>query len=56
MSTIAASEVHTPDATERDERIQRYNLFERIVHWTVAITFIALMLSGLALAYPRLVP
>ena len=24
------------------------------MHWTVAITFIALMLSGLALGYPRL--
>lgn len=40
----------------RDERhrLLRYNAFERIVHWIVAITFIALMLSGLALAYPRM--
>jgi formate dehydrogenase subunit gamma len=34
--------------------IRRYNLFERIVHWEVTITFIALMLSGMALAYARL--
>jgi formate dehydrogenase subunit gamma len=34
--------------------IQRYNLFERIVHWEVTITFIALMLSGMSLAYARL--
>jgi formate dehydrogenase subunit gamma len=32
----------------------RYSLFERILHWVVAITFVALLLSGLALAYPRL--
>jgi formate dehydrogenase subunit gamma len=34
--------------------VPRYNLFERIVHWEVTITFVALMLSGMALAYPRL--
>jgi formate dehydrogenase subunit gamma len=34
--------------------IARYNLFERVLHWVVAITFVALILSGLALAYPRL--
>jgi formate dehydrogenase subunit gamma len=32
---------------------QRYTFAERIVHWTVALTFIALMLSGFALGYPR---
>jgi formate dehydrogenase subunit gamma len=34
--------------------ITRYSLAERVVHWVVGLTFIALMLSGLALAYPRL--
>ncbi len=34
--------------------LRRYNLFERVLHWVVAVTFIALMLSGMALAYPRL--
>lgn len=34
--------------------VARYNLFERVLHWEVAITFIALMLSGMALTYPRL--
>src|ERR671910_909454 len=34
--------------------VPRYNLFERVLHWAVAITFIALVLSGMALAYPRL--
>lgn len=34
--------------------VARYNLFERVIHWMVAITFIALMLSGMALAWPRL--
>jgi formate dehydrogenase subunit gamma len=32
---------------------QRYTFAERIVHWTVALTFIALMISGFALGYPR---
>lgn len=34
--------------------VPRYNLLERLVHWLVAATFVALLLSGLALAYPRL--
>jgi formate dehydrogenase subunit gamma len=34
--------------------VTRYSAFERVLHWEVAITFIALMLSGMALAYPRL--
>jgi formate dehydrogenase subunit gamma len=34
--------------------LARYTLFERFLHWVVAISFIALMLSGLALAYPRM--
>jgi formate dehydrogenase subunit gamma len=33
--------------------LQRYTFAERIVHWVVALTFIALMLSGFALGYPR---
>jgi formate dehydrogenase subunit gamma len=34
--------------------LKRYSLFERILHWVVGITFVALLLSGLALAYPRM--
>lgn len=34
--------------------IVRYSFFERVLHWTVAVTFVALLVSGLALAYPRL--
>ena len=33
--------------------IVRYVFVERLVHWIVALTFIALMVSGLALGYPR---
>ena len=33
--------------------IVRYVFAERLVHWLVALTFIALMVSGLALGYPR---
>jgi formate dehydrogenase subunit gamma len=43
------------EATEPEPvTIVRYSLFERVLHWVVAITFVALMLSGFALAYPRL--
>ncbi len=43
------------EAAEAEEPgLVRYSLFERILHWVVAITFVALLLSGLALAYPRL--
>lgn len=34
--------------------IRRYTLFERILHWFTALTFIYLLLSGFALAYPRM--
>jgi len=33
--------------------LERYTLTDRIVHWWVALTFIALMVSGFALGYPR---
>jgi formate dehydrogenase subunit gamma len=33
--------------------IERYTFGERLLHWWVALTFIALMLSGFALGYPR---
>ncbi|HEU4489128.1 MAG TPA: formate dehydrogenase subunit gamma [Actinomycetota bacterium] len=36
------------------EGIARYTLFDRIVHWLVGLSFIYLMLSGLALGYPRM--
>jgi formate dehydrogenase subunit gamma len=37
-----------------DAAIERYSFFDRILHWFVALTFIYLMLSGLALGYPRM--
>jgi formate dehydrogenase subunit gamma len=37
----------------REKEIVRYSLADRVAHWFVAITFIYLMLSGLALGYPR---
>lgn len=40
---------------DHDQRgVVRYSLFERILHWTVALSFIYLMLSGFALGYPRM--
>jgi formate dehydrogenase subunit gamma len=41
-------------AVEEPAEIRRYSLWERLLHWEVAVTFVALMLSGMALAYPRL--
>lgn len=42
--------VAAPAGTE----IQRYSLGERVLHWFIAATFIYLVLSGLALGYPRM--
>jgi formate dehydrogenase subunit gamma len=36
------------------KEVERYSLFERIVHWVVGVTFLYLLLSGMALAYPRM--
>jgi formate dehydrogenase gamma subunit len=38
----------------REKLLVRYSFADRIAHWLVAITFIYLMLSGLALGYPRM--
>ena len=34
--------------------LTRYTFFERLLHWGVAIAFVALLVSGLALAFPRM--
>jgi formate dehydrogenase subunit gamma len=50
-------EPETPEhevAEAETGELLRYTFFERFLHWVVAITFVALLLSGLALAYPRL--
>jgi formate dehydrogenase subunit gamma len=36
------------------KEVVRYSLLERIVHWVVGVTFVYLLLSGVALAYPRM--
>lgn len=40
------------DGRERDQVIVRYTVGERVVHWVVALSFLYLLLSGLALFYP----
>lgn len=40
-------------ALETKGTIERYRFAERLLHWWVALTFIALMVSGFALGYPR---
>jgi formate dehydrogenase subunit gamma len=37
----------------REKTIVRYSVWDRFWHWTTAIAFIYLFLSGLALGYPR---
>lgn len=39
--------------TSPDE-IDRFGFTERVVHWVAAVTFVVLLLSGLALSYPSL--
>jgi formate dehydrogenase subunit gamma len=52
MAVTEARVVETRPAEKR--WIVRYSLFDRVLHWWVALTFIYLMLSGLALGYPRM--
>ena len=55
MTIMATPGSGTPvTGPPRPKEIVRYSLFERLVHWEVAVTFIYLMLSGMALAYPRM--
>ena len=35
-------------------RIERFTYFERIVHWTLGLSFVYLLLTGLAFSHPRL--
>jgi formate dehydrogenase subunit gamma len=37
-----------------DDALPRFTFFQRIVHWVVGLTFVALLATGLALSYPRL--
>jgi formate dehydrogenase iron-sulfur subunit len=53
-STTSGGDGHRPAAADGRGEIERYSLFDRIVHWFIALTFIYLMLSGLALGYPRM--
>lgn len=36
------------------EEVQRFSFSERVVHWVAAVTFVLLLLTGLALSYPSL--
>lgn len=42
---------HTPGG----ERVQRWSSFERILHWTTAVLFIALAITGLSMLFGRAV-
>jgi formate dehydrogenase subunit gamma len=50
MTITGPRPVRAPEA----RTIVRYSFFERVLHWEVGVTFIYLLLSGMALAYPRL--
>jgi formate dehydrogenase iron-sulfur subunit len=53
-STSTDGDGERPVAPPAQEEIRRYSLFERVLHWFIALTFIYLTLSGLALGYPRM--
>lgn len=53
MSAVRAGAVGVNGDAAPGAGIERYTFAERVVHWFVALTFIALMLSGFALGYPR---
>lgn len=41
-------------SVQQEAQIERYSLFDRLLHWFVALTFVYLFLSGLAIGYPRM--
>ena len=45
--TVATSET-------KSRILLRFTFFERIIHWVVGVTFVALLMSGLAFSYPAL--
>jgi formate dehydrogenase subunit gamma len=53
MSAVRAGTISTNGGSAASTGFERYTFVERVVHWVVALTFIALMLSGFALGYPR---
>jgi formate dehydrogenase subunit gamma len=53
VSAVRAGAVGVNGDAAPGAGIERYTFAERVVHWFVALTFIALMLSGFALGYPR---
>jgi formate dehydrogenase subunit gamma len=53
MSAVHVGAVGSSNGHTADAGLLRYTFAERVVHWWVALTFTALMLSGFALGYPR---
>jgi len=53
-STDGAGDGSGPVAPPAQDEIERYSMFDRVLHWFIALTFVYLMLSGLALGYPRM--
>ena len=43
------------DHLERHKPIERFTWFERAIHWTVAITFVVLAISGMVMAFGKYV-
>jgi formate dehydrogenase subunit gamma len=53
MSPEASRADRTP-APEGEDRLQRYDFYERVVHWLAALSFLYAAFTGLALWSPRL--
>ena len=43
------------DAVDSGRRIERFTYFERAAHWSVAITFVVLAVSGLVMAFGKFI-
>ena len=43
------------DAVDTGRRIERFTYFERAAHWSVAITFVVLAVSGLVMAFGKFI-
>lgn len=53
MSAVHVGTAVGSNGRAGDPGVLRYTFAERLVHWVVALTFVALMVSGFALGYPR---
>src|SRR3954463_13756172 len=52
--TLIAPRGQAATPVEPTREVERYPMADRVVHWVVGVSFVYLLLSGMALAYPRM--